>query len=68
VKNKEIWVALDVAASDHEQVRWHWVKGHIGHTLNERADVLAVAATQTAARSGRRSPAGDQPTGWSGSR
>jgi ribonuclease HI len=53
VKNKEIWVQLDVAASDHEQVRWHWVKGHIGHALNERADVLAVAATHHAARSAR---------------
>jgi ribonuclease HI len=49
VKNKEIWVALDAAASTHERVRWHWVKGHIGHELNERADVLAVAATRTAA-------------------
>ena len=48
VKNKEIWVQLDAAASDHEQVRWHWVKGHIGHPLNERADVLAVAATRSA--------------------
>jgi hypothetical protein len=27
VKNQEIWVGLDAAASDHEQVRWHWVKG-----------------------------------------
>jgi ribonuclease HI len=53
VKNKEIWVELDAAASDHEEVRWHWIKGHIGHALNERADVLAVAATRTAARSGR---------------
>ena len=49
VKNKEIWLALDAAAADHEQVRWHWVKGHIGHALNERADVLAVAATRNAA-------------------
>src|SRR3984885_5758347 len=51
VRNKEIWVKLDAATSDHEQVRWHWIKGHIGHALNERADVLAVAATHDAARS-----------------
>ena len=53
VKNKEIWLQLDAAASDHEQVRWHWVKGHIGHALNERADVLATVATRAAARGGR---------------
>ena len=44
VKNKEIWLELEQVASTHERIRWHWVKGHIGHALNERADVLAVAA------------------------
>ena len=53
VKNQEIWVQLEAAASEHEQVRWHWVKGHFGHELNERADVLAVAATWDAALRGR---------------
>jgi ribonuclease HI len=50
VKNKELWFQLAAAASKHEHVRWHWVKGHIGHPLNERADLLAVAATRDAAR------------------
>jgi ribonuclease HI len=53
VKNQELWQALESAVAAHESVRWHWVKGHIGHELNERADVLAVAATQAAAQSGR---------------
>ena len=57
VKNKEIWVQLAAAASGHEHVRWHWVKGHIGHPLNERADLLAVTAARTGARSVLRHPA-----------
>ena len=28
------------AAAGHE-VRWHWVRGHDGHDMNERADQLA---------------------------
>jgi ribonuclease HI len=48
VKNREVWIALESAAAAHEAVRWHWVKGHQGHALNERADVLAVAAAATA--------------------
>jgi len=42
VKNTDLWQALDQALARH-QVRWHWVKGHTGHPLNERADELARA-------------------------
>ncbi len=43
VKNVDLWQALDVENQRH-QVRWHWVKGHSGHTENERADQLANRA------------------------
>ncbi len=43
VKNDDLWKRLDQARLRHE-VRWHWVKGHAGHPLNERADSLARAA------------------------
>lgn len=40
VKNVELWQRLDTARQRHE-VSWHWVRGHAGHTENERADELA---------------------------
>ena len=40
VKNVDLWKRLD-AALGHHDVRWHWVKGHAGHAMNERADELA---------------------------
>ena len=40
VKNIDLWQRLDAALGAH-QVQWHWVKGHSGHDLNERADQLA---------------------------
>ena len=40
VKNVELWQALDEAIKRHE-VSWAWVKGHVGHPENERADELA---------------------------
>ncbi len=40
VKNDDLWKRLDIARARHE-VKWHWVKGHAGHELNERADQLA---------------------------
>jgi ribonuclease HI len=40
VKNDDLWKRLDAARARHD-VKWHWVKGHAGHELNERADQLA---------------------------
>ena len=40
VKNADLWQRLDAARARHE-VHWHWVRGHAGHTENERADELA---------------------------
>jgi ribonuclease HI len=42
VKNVDLWKRLDAAAQRHH-VTWHWVRGHIGHDENERADELARA-------------------------
>jgi ribonuclease HI len=42
VKNVDLWQQLDAALARHE-VTWHWVKGHAGHDLNERADERARA-------------------------
>jgi ribonuclease HI len=43
VKNVDLWQRLEAVLS-HHKVRWHWVRGHAGHNLNERADELARAA------------------------
>ena len=40
VKNVELWQKLEEAAARH-QVKWHWVRGHAGDPMNERADELA---------------------------
>ena len=40
VKNVELWQTLDAAVARHT-IRWHWVKGHAGDEMNERADQLA---------------------------
>jgi ribonuclease HI len=43
VKNPDLWQKLDMAAERHK-IRWHWVRGHDGNELNERADKLATGA------------------------
>ena len=43
VKNVDLWQRLLDAKKPHT-VSWHWVKGHAGHSLNERCDQLATEA------------------------
>jgi ribonuclease HI len=43
VKNEDLWKRLDAALAQH-RVRWHWVRGHAGDSINERADRLAREA------------------------
>lgn len=45
VGNQDLWMALLDQVSRHE-VQWHWVRGHQGDPLNERADALATLARQ----------------------
>lgn len=49
VKNEDLWRELDELSQIHQLV-FHWVRGHAGHPENERADELAVAARDEAAR------------------
>ena len=46
VKNVDLWKRL-LAAMEPHTVHYHWVKGHAGHPLNERCDVLATAAADS---------------------
>ncbi len=43
VKNKDLWQRLEAAASRHD-VEWPWLRSHVGHPENERADKLARGA------------------------
>ena len=43
VKNQDLWLLLIAVMAPH-QIDWRWVKGHAGHTENERCDVLANIA------------------------
>lgn len=40
VKNADLWQLLDEQVGRHK-VTWKWVRGHVGHHGNERADQLA---------------------------
>jgi len=59
VENVDLCQAL-LKQTERHDVEWHWVRGHRGNPLNERADALATAARQALARGGR---AGGRPSG-----
>ncbi|MDR2412942.1 MAG: ribonuclease HI [Rickettsiales bacterium] len=46
VKNQDLWQALDEAARNMK-IHWRWVRGHVGHEMNERADELARKAAMS---------------------
>jgi ribonuclease HI len=45
VKNQDLWKPLSKLRTVHE-ITTHWVKGHSGHTENERCDTLASAEAE----------------------
>jgi ribonuclease HI len=45
VKNVDLWKLLN-AENQRHSVQWNWVKGHSGHTENERCDDLAREAAE----------------------
>ena len=55
VKNQDLVEALEAEIGRHDEVRWHWVRGHetgaehAHKALNDRADRLAVAASHAVA-------------------
>ena len=47
VVNRDLWEPL-IAETRRHDVTWHWVKGHSGHPLNDRVDLLARQAITAA--------------------
>jgi len=45
-KNPDLWQRFLKIYRKH-RVKFHWVKGHAGHPLNERCDELAVQAAES---------------------
>ncbi len=59
VKNEDLWKRLDEALKRH-RIDWRWVKGHAGHEMNERADLLARTGLKEA-RDGTAESAAEPP-------
>jgi ribonuclease HI len=48
VKNRELWEQLAELA-ERGTLQWQWIRGHAGHSENERCDAVATAAARKAA-------------------
>ncbi len=59
LENVDLWRELAELADLH-RIRWHWVRGHSGDPLNERADELA----KTAVPSVKDREKTENPTPW----
>ena len=46
VKNKDLWLNL-YKLTQSLDIEWHWVKAHVGNTLNEEVDALAKDAAKS---------------------
>lgn len=42
VRNEDLWRRLEASAAPH-RVTWQWLRGHVGHVLNEQCDRRAQA-------------------------
>jgi ribonuclease HI len=49
VENQDLIEAVDQLLTTAD-VEWEWVRGHVGHPLNERADALARFGAERARR------------------
>jgi ribonuclease HI len=61
VKNQDLWRVLHRLTQAHD-VTWHWLQGHTGHPIHERADRLAAEARRALHR-GPGAPDAHHPTG-----
>lgn len=46
-KNVDLWKDFQLEYSKFSNVKFIWVKGHNGHPMNERCDILAVTASKS---------------------
>ncbi len=49
-KNVDLWKDFQFEYSKFNDVKFIWIKGHNGHSMNERCDLLAVSASKSSTK------------------